>query len=171
MMPGTYYLDGNTRIKLQSAGALLTDKGPTCPSGGGGVLIYVAEGSSASIDPGNTGTIDLGTSYPAISPEPDPLPDTGACDPSTAPYADATCAMVLWIANGTPFSTGGEADVRLEGVIYAPDSSVTLQGTSGSYGLQVIVGHLTLSGGGSGAFHINYKQFVKLDRPTVFLVQ
>jgi hypothetical protein len=79
--------------------------------------------------------------------------------------------MVLWIANGTPFATGGNANVILEGVIYAPKSKVTLQGTSGSYGLQVIVGHLVLSGGGTGSFNIDYRQYVRLDRPSVFLVQ
>lgn len=175
MQPGTYYLDGNTKISFQNTKSMLTSKRPhafsgsaQCPSSysGGGVLIYVTGG--ASIDLGN-GKMDVATSYPAISPLPDPLPATGACNPAAAPYTGATCGMVFWIANGSPFTNSGNAGAKFDGVIYAPNSHVTLQGTPGSNGLQVIVGQLSL--GGNAVFNIEYRQYVQLDRPAVFLVE
>lgn len=175
MKPGTYYLDGNTKISFQNTNSLLTNRSPhdftgpkQCPSdlGTGGVLVYVTGG--ASIHMGN-GKLDITTSYPAMDPLPDPLPDTGACNPAAAPYPGATCGMVFWIANGSPFDSGGNAGARFEGVIYAPSSHVTLQGTPGSHGLQVIVGQLSL--GGNAEFRIAYRQYVSLDRPGIFLVE
>jgi hypothetical protein len=178
MLPGVYYLDGNTTISFQSTTSTLTNKRPhsipgthQCPSGSGvagGVIIYIAPGSTASIDLGN-GKMDLSTAYPAMNPVPDPLPPTGACDPAAAPYAGAPCGMVFWIANGTPFTNSGNAIAKFEGVIYAPQSHVTLQGTPGSDGLQVIVGELSL--GGNAEFNIDYRQYVRLQRPAIFLVQ
>lgn len=77
--------------------------------------------------------------------------------------------MVFWIANGTSFISSGNAIAKFEGVIYAPQSFVQLQGTPGSNGLQVIVGHLAM--GGNAAFNIEYRQYVVLDRPGVYLVE
>lgn len=177
MRPGTYYLDGNTTISFQNTNSTLTNKRPhslstaQCPSGsgvGGGVLIYIAPGSTAGINLGN-GKMDISTSYPTMNPVPVPLPPTGACDPGTAPYPGAPCGMVLWIANGSSFTSSGNAVAKFEGVLYAPQSHVTLQGTPGSDGLQVIVGRLSL--GGNAAFNIEYRQYVMLDRPAVFLVE
>jgi hypothetical protein len=175
MLPGTYYLSGDTTIRFQNTNSLLTNKRPhslsptQCPSSsgvGGGVLIYVAPGSTGGIDLGN-GKIDISTSYPAMSAP--PPPPAAACNSGAAPYPGATCGMVFWIANGSPFTNSGNAVAKFEGVIYAPQSHVTLQGTPGSNGLQVIVGRLTL--GGNAILTIEYRQFVNLDRPGVFLVE
>lgn len=175
MKPGTYYLDGSTRITFQNTNSTLTNKvphsfsTPQCSSGvGGGVLIYIAAGSTAAINIGN-GKMDLSTSYPAINPVPNPLPATGACSPGAAPYTGATCGMVFWIGNSNPFTSSGNAVAKFEGVIYAPLAHVTLQGTPGSNGLQVIVGQLSL--GGNAAFNIDYRSYVVLDRPAVYLVE
>lgn len=176
MRPGTYYLSGNTRINFQNTNSLLTNRQPhnisgasQCPTGngiGGGVLIYIAPGSTASIDMGN-GKLDVSTSYPALSPL--PAPPASACSAGAAPYTGATCGMVLWIANGSSFDSGGNAMAKFEGVIYAPQSHVTLQGTPGSNGLQVIVGRLSL--GGNAVFTIAYREYVRLERPAVYLVE
>lgn len=174
MRPGTYYLDGNTQISFQNTTSTLTNVRPhsftstQCPSSSGvgdGVLIYIAPGSTAQIIMGN-GKMELSTSYPAADPP--PTPPASAC-PGAGPYAGATCGMVFWIANGTSFISSGNAVAKFEGVIYAPQSFVQLQGTPGSNGLQVIVGELAM--GGNAAFNIEYRQYVVLDRPGVFLVE
>lgn len=175
MMPGTYYLDGNTQISFQNTNSTLTNKvthsftSPQCGASsgvGGGVLIYIAPGSSASIDMGN-GKMEISTSYPALDSP--PSPPASPCAAGDAPYTNATCGMVLWIANGSTFDAGGNAIAKFEGVIYAPQSYVELQGTPGSNGLQVIVGELAL--GGNAAFNIEYRSYVNLNRPGVFLVE
>ncbi len=163
---GTYYLDGNTKLNFQNSSSLLTNQSPPCPSPGGGVLLYVA--GNASINLGNS-SMHLSTSYPAADPMPNPPPADGPCLPEDEPYPDAPCGMVLWIANGSPFDAGGSGAATFDGVIYAPDSAVSLAGTPGSHGLQVIVGSLTLSG--DAAFQINYREYVKADTPAVFLVE
>ena len=174
MRPGTYYLDGNTKISFQNTTSTLTNKRPhsftstQCPSSsgvGGGVLFYIAPGSTAEIIMGN-GKMELSTSYPAADPP--PSPPASAC-PGPGPYTGSTCGMVFWIANGTSFISSGNAIAKFEGVIYAPQSFVQLQGTPGSNGLQVIVGHLAM--GGNAAFNIEYRQYVVLDRPGVYLVE
>ncbi|MBA2453956.1 MAG: hypothetical protein H0V47_12345 [Chloroflexia bacterium] len=113
--------------------------------------------------------MEISTSYPALNPVPDPLPATGACDPAAAPYAGATCGMVFWIGNNKPFTSSGNAVAKFEGVLYAPLAHVTLQGTPGSNGLQVIVGRLTM--GGSAVFNIEYRSYIQIDRPAVYLVE
>lgn len=161
MKSGAYYLSGTTKIKFQNTSSRLTNQSTYCPTANGGVLLYLAPGSTAALDLGN-GKIDLTTSYPIAAA-------ADECAPADAPYPDAPCGMVLWIANGTSFVSSGNAEARFDGVIYAPDSFVELQGTPGSNGLQVIVG--TLSLGGNSALNINYRQYVKLARPAVFLVE
>jgi hypothetical protein len=176
MRPGTYYLSGNTTISFQNTNSMLTNKSPhslsgpaQCPTGsgiGGGVVIYIAPGSTAAINLGN-GKMDLSTSYSALNPIP-PAP-ASACSAASAPWVGAPCGIVLWIANGSAFTNSGNAVAKFEGVIYAPQSHVTLQGTPGSNGLQVIVGRLSL--GGNAVFTIEYREYVRLDRPGVFLVE
>jgi hypothetical protein len=150
---GTYYLDGNTRLNFQNTHSLLTSESSLCPPNDG-VLIYVT--GTARIDMGN-GKLNIATSYP------DP------CLPEDEPYPGATCGMVLWIANGSTFDGSGNAGATFDGVVYAPLSTVSLQGTPGSHGIQVIVGNLNLSG--NPEFTINYREYVQANSPAVFLVE
>jgi hypothetical protein len=103
-------------------------------------------------------------------------PHNGAVNiaaPATTPYPGGLDGMVLWIGNGSTFTLQAANGTELTGVVYAPNSLMTLQGspTADTVDLrvQVIVGSLALAGGGT--FNILYEEFVLFDVPAVFLVR
>ena len=164
MQPGIYYLTGNTKITFQNTNSILTNKASECPAlrtSPPGVMIYVT--GNASIDMKNNQVI-LSTIYPIRT-------GNSECLAADAPYAGAPCGMVLWIANGSAFASQAGAITLFEGIFYAPDSTVALQGTPGSdaQGVQIIVGRLEL--GGNGGFNLKYVEYVRLDSPRVFLIE
>ncbi|MEX1158279.1 MAG: hypothetical protein WEC79_05050, partial [Thermomicrobiales bacterium] len=77
--------------------------------------------------------------------------------------------MLLWIANCSTFDTQGDGAFDMEGVIYAPCSHVELHGNPGGVGIQVIVGDLVLKG--SSEFRIEYREYVNMDKPRVWLTE
>jgi hypothetical protein len=89
--------------------------------------------------------------------------------PSSSPYVGGVDGMVLWIANCSTFDSQGNGVFSVEGVIYAPCSHVELHGTPGGVGVQVIVGDLVIKG--TSEFRILYREYVKMDKPKVWLVE
>jgi hypothetical protein len=93
--------------------------------------------------------------------------------PATSPYTGGLDGMLLWIGNGSDFNLQAGNATQLTGVVYAPNSSLSLQGSPSAdipdQRVQVIAGSLTLSGGGT--FNILYEEFVPFDVPAVFLVR
>ncbi len=89
--------------------------------------------------------------------------------PDSSPYADGVDGMLLWIANCSTFDTQGNGVFSVEGVIYAPCSHVELHGTPGGVGVQVIVGDLVIKG--TSEFRILYREYVKMDKPRVWLTE
>lgn len=114
---------------------------------GDGVLLYFT--GNSSFTPGN-GNIILKT-------------------PTTPLYPNAVNGLVLWIANCSTFDSAGNGLFDVEGVIYAPCSHVELHGTPQSVGIQVIVGDLVIKG--TSDFTINYREYIKVQRPRVWLVE
>jgi hypothetical protein len=56
-----------------------------------------------------------------------------------------------------------------EGVIYAPCSHVELHGNPAGVGIQVIVGDLVVKG--TSDFLVKYREYVKMDKPKVWLTE
>ena len=79
--------------------------------------------------------------------------------------------MALWISadNCSTFDGSGNGNYTVEGVIYAPCSFVSMDGTPGTNGMQVIVGELQLRG--TGSFTVNYRDYVTAEYPQIFLVE
>lgn len=89
--------------------------------------------------------------------------------PTSSPYSGGVDGMLLWIANCSTFDTSGNGVFSVEGVIYAPCSHVELHGTPGGVGVQVIVGDLVIKG--TSDFVIKYREYVKMDKPRVWLTE
>jgi prepilin-type processing-associated H-X9-DG protein len=89
--------------------------------------------------------------------------------PSSSPYSGGIDGMLLWIANCSTFVSSGNGVFSVEGVIYAPCSHVELHGTPGGVGVQVIVGDLVIQG--TSEFRILYREYVKMDKPKVWLTE
>ena len=93
--------------------------------------------------------------------------------PETTPYPGGLDGMVLWIGNDSSFHLQAGNGTELTGVVYAPNSSMTLQGSPTADAIdlrvQVIVKSLELSGGGQ--LNILYEEFVLFDVPGIFLVR
>lgn len=109
---------------------------------GDDVLLYFTNGSTLEITPG---TVEL-TGYPSKA------------------------GIAIWVADDTPLDAGGNSDLFVEGIIYAPEAHVTLRGTGADvvHG-QVFVHDLEIVG--TGAMGIRYVKSVDTERPKVFLVQ
>ncbi len=114
---------------------------------GSGVMFYFAGGSKFT--PGN-GNIQISA-------------------PSSTPYSGGVTGMLLWIANCSTFDSQGNGEFAVEGIIYAPCSHVELHGTPGGAGVQVIVGDLTIKG--TSAFVIKYREYVKMAKPRIWLIE
>jgi hypothetical protein len=137
--PGIYYFDGNTRLNLQNTNSTIQ---------GSGVLFYWA--GNSSFTPGN------GNLYLSAN--------------TTAPaYPGGITGMLWWIANCSTLDNSGNGAFSIEGVIYAPCSTVYLHGTPNSNGLQVIVGNLQVSG--NSTFSILYREYVVSQFPKIRLVE
>jgi hypothetical protein len=161
MQPGFYggnmTLDVRGTLELQSGvyyfgdGFELSQQGNTSLVRGTGVMVYV--GDSARWRPHN-GEINISA-------------------PATSPYPGGLDGMVLWIGNGSTFTLQAGNNTSFTGVIYAPNSRVSFQGSPTAdipdQRVQVIVGSLELSGGGT--FNILYEEFVLFEVPAVFLVR
>lgn len=89
--------------------------------------------------------------------------------PASSPYSGGVDGMLLWIANCSTFDSQGNGVFNVEGVIYAPCSHVELHGTPGGVGVQVIVGDLVIKG--TSEFRIEYREYVKMDKPRVWLTE
>jgi Flp pilus assembly protein TadG len=137
--PGIYYFNGNTRVQLQNTNSTIQ---------GSNVLLYFTGSSSIAPNNGNINISAL-TSGPA--------------------YSGGVTGMLLWIANCSSFDSSGNGVFRVEGVIYAPCSAVSLHGTPDSNGLQVIVGSLQLTGNSS--FNVLYREYVVTRLPKIRLVE
>jgi hypothetical protein len=103
-------------------------------------------------------------------------PHNGAVNiaaPATSPYPGGLDGMVLWIGNGSTFNLQANSGTELTGIVYAPNSVMTLHGSPTAetvdLRVQVIVGSLELAGGGT--FNILYEEFVLFEVPAVFLVR
>ncbi|MGH9175981.1 MAG: DUF7305 domain-containing protein, partial [Vicinamibacterales bacterium] len=148
--PGIHYFDGNINLSASNTNSWIEADG---------VLMYFT--GNSSFTPGN-GNFYL--SAPCL-PE---TPSIGSCD-GMAAYSGGANAMALWIANCSQFDASGNGNYSVEGVIYAPCSFVSMDGTPSTLGMQVIVGELQLRG--TGSFTINYRDYVRADYPRVFLVE
>jgi len=155
--PGTYHNQGNITISgtatfkpgiyTFSGNTRLNLQNTNSWIKGDGVLFYFT--GSARFTPGN-GNIELSAA-------------------SSTLYTGGLTGMVLWIANCTVFDSQGNSVFAVEGVIYAPCSHVELHGTPGGVGVQVIVGDLVIKG--TSQFRILYREYVKMDRPKIWLVE
>ncbi|HUG14821.1 MAG TPA: pilus assembly protein TadG-related protein [Thermomicrobiales bacterium] len=139
MKPGIYYFGDSFTLTTTSDNAVVQ---------GLGVLLYITD--SAAFTPSNA-AIHL------------------AAAPTSLYSPNGLDGMVMWIANCTPFMMMANGSFTLEGVLYAPCSQVRLYGSPGSNGVQVIVGNLELSGGGS--FDILYTDYISANSPMVFLIE
>jgi hypothetical protein len=108
---------------------------------GDDVLMYFTNGSTLSITPGS---VDL-VGHSSFS------------------------KIAIWVEDDTAFDAGGNSDLFVEGIIYAPEASVTLRGTGSDvvHG-QVFVHDLEIVG--TGDMGIRYVKTVDTSRPKVFLV-
>jgi len=147
---GIYVFSGNTKLNLQNSGSQLI---------GEGVLFYFT--GSASFDPKNGG---IRLTAPCLTA----ATQIATCSGEAA-YAGGVNGMTLWIANCTTFDSQGSAMFEVEGVIYAPCSHVELHGNPAGVGIQVIVGDLVIKG--TSDFLINYREYVKMDKPRVWLTE
>jgi hypothetical protein len=109
---------------------------------GDDVLLYFTNGSTINITPG---TVELSGS------------------PSNSHIA-------IWVADDTPLDAGGNSDLFVEGIIYAPEAHVTLRGTGADvvHG-QVFVHDLEIVG--TGSMGIRYVNHIDTTQPRIFLVQ
>jgi hypothetical protein len=109
---------------------------------GNGVLLYFRDESTISITPG---TVEL-TGLPSKN------------------------KIAIWVEDDTSLDAGGNSDLFVEGIIYAPQASVTLRGTGADvvHG-QVFVHDLEIVG--TGDMGIRYVKTVDTSRPKVFLVE
>jgi hypothetical protein len=108
---------------------------------GNNVIMYFTNGSTLSITPG---TVDL-VGHSSFS------------------------KIAIWVADDTALDAGGNSDLFVEGIIYAPEAQVTLRGTGADvvHG-QVFVHDLEIVG--TGYMGIRYVRTVDTSRPKVFLV-
>jgi hypothetical protein len=152
LAPGVHFFDGTIK---------LTESNSTSHIIGHGVLLYFENGSR--FEPGNG---NLFLSAPCLPG----TPLIGTCSDGAA-YPGGVVGMGLWISksNCSTFDASGNGNYTIEGVIYAPCSLVSMDGTPGANGMQVIVGELQLRG--TGTFGINYRDYVKAEVPRVYLVE
>jgi hypothetical protein len=140
MQPGIYYFDDGFTLRGRGGGTIRGDD----------IMIYIAETTSTTKFNPDNAIIEISA-------------------PESSPYPGGLDGMALWIANCSEFRKKAENSGIFDGVIYAPCSTVELSGSPGAQGMQVIVGRLELSGGGS--FNILYEEYVLFDMPGVFLVR
>jgi Flp pilus assembly protein TadG len=138
---GIYYLSGNTSLSLGNTNSLIQ---------GNKVMLYVTGQANLRF---HNGGMRLFTNR-----------DSPA-------YPGGLKGMLLWIANCTTFRNSGNGIFEVEGVIYAPCSTVNLYGggSSAAQGVQVIVGELTLQGG--GFMNFDYREYVGFSVPKTWLVE
>jgi hypothetical protein len=150
--PGIHYFDGTIILSASDTNSWIQAQG---------VLMYFDNG--ATFEPGN-GNFFL--SAPCL----DSTPQIASCSGEAA-YPGGAAGMALWISkdNCSTFNASGNGNYTVEGVIYAPCSFVSMDGTPGTNGMQVIVGELELRG--TGSFTINYRDYVTAEFPQIFLVE
>jgi hypothetical protein len=150
--PGIHYFDGSITLSASNTNSWIQAQG---------VLMYFDHG--AKFEPGN-GNFHL--SAPCL----DSTPQIPSCSGEAA-YPGGVAGMALWISkdNCSTFNASGNGNYTVEGVIYAPCSFVSMDGTPGTNGMQVIVGELELRG--TGSFTINYRDYVVAEFPQIFLVE
>jgi hypothetical protein len=150
--PGIHYFDGSITLSASNTNSWIQAQG---------VLMYFDHG--AKFEPGN-GNFHL--SAPCL----DSTPQIPRCSGEAA-YPGGVAGMALWISkdNCSTFNASGNGNYTVEGVIYAPCSFVSMDGTPGTNGMQVIVGELELRG--TGSFTINYRDYVVAEFPQIFLVE
>jgi hypothetical protein len=148
--PGIHYFDGTMK---------LTESNTSSHIVANGVMFYFT--GSSRFEPGNG---NFYISAPCL----ESTPAIATCSGEAA-YPGGANGMALWIANCTPFDASGNGNYTIEGVIYAPCSFVSMDGTPGANGMQVIVGELQLRG--TGSFTVNYRQYVEADYPKIWLVE
>lgn len=140
MQPGIYVFGEGFTLRGRGGATIQGDD----------VMVYIDDDSAGTLfDPDNA-TIELAA-------------------PESSPYAGGLDGMALWIANCSEFRKKASNSGVIDGVIYAPCSTVELSGSPGAQGMQVIVGNLELSGGGD--FDILFEDFVEIEVPHIFLVQ
>jgi hypothetical protein len=150
--PGIHYFDGNITLSASDTKSWIRAEG---------VLMYFDDDST--FEPGN-GNFYL--SAPCLTS----TPQIASCSDEAA-YAGGAAGMALWISkdNCNAFNASGNGNYTVEGVIYAPCSFVSMDGTPGTNGMQVIVGELQLRG--TGSFTINYRDYVTAEYPQIYLVE
>jgi Flp pilus assembly protein TadG len=147
---GIFTFDGNVRLTMGNTNSWIN---------GNGVLLYFK--GSARFEPGN-GNFHL------VAPCLSTTTMIGTCSGEAA-YAGGANGMTLWIANCTDFDASGNGNYTFEGVVYAPCSFVSMDGTPGTQGMQVIVGELQIRG--TGTFEITYRSYVEASTPKIYLVE
>jgi hypothetical protein len=149
---GIHYFDGSIKLSASNTNSSIHAEG---------VLLYFDNGST--FEPGN-GNFYL--SAPCLTT----ATQIASCDGEAA-YAGGANGMALWISadNCSTFNASGNGNYTVEGVIYAPCSFVSMDGTPGTNGMQVIVGELQLRG--TGSFTITYRDYVTAAYPQIFLVE
>ena len=150
--PGIHFFDGTITLSASDTNSWIQADG---------VLMYFD--NSSTFEPGNG-------NFHVTAPCLPMTPSIDSCVGETA-YAGGVAGMALWISanNCSTFNASGNGNYTIEGVIYAPCSFVSMDGTPGTNGMQVIVGELQLRG--TGSFTINYRDYVTADYPHVFLVE
>jgi hypothetical protein len=152
LQKGIHYFDGTIKLSMSNTSSWIRADG---------ALLYFDHG--ATFVPGNG---NFALSAPCLSS----TPQIASCSGEAA-YAGGANGMALWISKNdcSTFDASGNGNYTIEGVIYAPCSLVSMDGTPGSNGMQVIVGELQLRG--TGAFTINYRDYVEAQYSQLFLVE
>jgi hypothetical protein len=174
--PGYYHHDDINPKKIEAGGTIilasgifyfdgeieLTGSNTNSHINGDGVLLYFDGPTNLpKFTPGNG-------NFHITAPCLDSIPSIPTCSGEAA-YSGGANGMALWIANCSTFDASGNGNYTIEGVIYAPCSFVSMDGTPGTNGMQVIVGELQIRG--TGTFEINYRDYVVADVPRVYLVE
>jgi hypothetical protein len=152
LQPGIFFFDGSIILSATDTNSWIR---------GEGVLLYFDNNSR--FVPGNG---NFYISAPCLTE----ATMIATCD-GLAAYPGGANGMALWISkdNCREFDASGNGNYTIEGVIYAPCSFVSMDGTPSSLGMQVIVGELQLRG--TGSFTVNYRDYVEANYPRVYLVE
>jgi hypothetical protein len=152
LAPGVHFFDGSMTLSGSNTSSWIRAEG---------VLLYFDNNSRFEPKNGN-----FFLSAPCLPS----TPAIATCSGEAA-YDGGVPGMALWISadNCSTFDASGNGNYTVEGVIYAPCSFVSMDGTPGTNGMQVIVGELQLRG--TGSFTVNYRDYVTAEYPQIFLVE
>ena len=144
MAPGIYVFDG-TAIELVNSSSRIT---------GTGVFMYFMGNPSQTYFHPKTGIVNL------IAPS-----------AGTPPYPDWHPRMVIWIDNCSIFDSQGNSAFYVEGIFYAPCSTLYLHGNPYGDAIrgQVIAAVIDIRGNVN--FHVSYEDYVATLRYELWLIE